>query len=262
MERFGSCSSRSDYSVFPRNFPKTATLPTPTLRCALQIPKIEENSMNRLASVLAGGVTAAVSGAVIAAAAVGQGVFDSPSKAQPKQEQAVAATTWSNDPTAAATAAEPAAAQAVQPRILYVDKEPVVVTQTYQQPVAGAAALSTETASPTSPPTKTPASPTVAATPKPDNTLVEPSAPDPRVEPRVQQLPPVADNGPGPTRPAEKPQNTASTNTAPPTAAPTQPPAPPTSTSTTPTRPSEDDHRTTTTTTTTNTGGGQHGHDD
>jgi hypothetical protein len=213
--------------------------------------------MNRLASVLAGGVTAAVSGAVIAAAAVGQGVFDSPSKPQPKQDQAVAATTWNSDPTAAATAAQQAAAQAVQPRIVYVDKEPVVVTQTYQQPVAGAAALSTQTASPTPPPTKTPSTPIVAAAPRAENTPVDPAGGEPRIEPRVQQLPPVIENGPA--KPAEKPQNTAPTNTAPPApptaAAASQPPP----SGTTATRPREDDRRTTTTT---STSGGAHGHDD
>ncbi len=188
--------------------------------------------MNRLTSLLAGGATAAVSGAVIAAAAAGQGVFDSPSKPQPKQDQVAATSTWS-DPTAVAD--QQSAMQAVQPRIVYVDKEPIVVTRTYQQPVAGSSALSTETASPMPAVTPTVAPPPMAR--------AVPAAEPAESEPRVQQLPP-----------ASTPQDVAPTATAP-----TQPPAAATAS----TRPREDDHRTTTATTGTPTaGGGEHERDD
>ena len=187
--------------------------------------------MNRLASLLAGGVTAAVSGAVIAAAAVGQGVFDSPSKPQPKQDQVAATSTWT-DPTAAAAAQEPAV-QAVQPRIVYVDKDPIVVTQTYQQPVAGSAAMSTETPSSTPPPAGTPAG---ATSPKGQSRPAEPPAP----EPRAQQPQPAAGNAQPTAKATERPERTATTAASPTTTAPTQPGA------TASARPREDDHRTST----------------
>jgi len=102
--------------------------------------------MNRLASVLAGAATAAVSGAVIAAAAVGQGVFDgTPTNAGSTQDAA-----------RVATVAEPAEATpaAVQPQIVYVDKDPIYITRTVQELVAGSAP-STST-QPTATPTQKP----------------------------------------------------------------------------------------------------------
>ncbi len=84
--------------------------------------------MNRLSSVIAGAITTAVSGATLAAAAVSQGVFDgSPSKSPHVGDAAMNAmaaqqTSWT--PDAAMAEATPLA-----PIVVYVEREPVVVTR-------------------------------------------------------------------------------------------------------------------------------------
>ena len=88
--------------------------------------------MNRLTSVLAGAATAAISGAVIAAAAVGQGVFDGAPKKSASQDTVQVAATASE--TADATTV--AALDTPEPQIVYVDKEPIYITRTVVQPVA------------------------------------------------------------------------------------------------------------------------------
>ena len=88
-----------------------------------------EATMNRLASVLAGAAVAAVSGAVIAAAAVGQGVFNgSPTKSTTVQDTAQVSNV--------ATETTDATVEAATPQIVYVDKEPIYITRTVVQPVA------------------------------------------------------------------------------------------------------------------------------
>ncbi len=201
--------------------------------------------MNRMASVLVGGVTAAVSGAVIAAAAVGQGVFDSPSRPAPKQTEAVAST-WTTDATAAATAVQQQATadqQPVQPRIVYVDKDPVVMVRTVQQPVVDSSALSTETpaATPTNTAPATPSAPVTKNQPPATPVIQSPPPQAPAMQPPIVQSQPRGDDTRR-TQPTQPPQMTA----------PTQ--APPTSASH-----EDDDHHSSSGNTRT---GGQSGHDD
>lgn len=83
--------------------------------------------MNRIASVLTGAITTALSGAAVAAATVGQGVFDDGGPA-PKAASTEAAATWNVDSAAATAAATQAPQVAQSPRIVYVDKPAVVIT--------------------------------------------------------------------------------------------------------------------------------------
>src|SRR5574340_276139 len=114
--------------------------------------------MNRITSILAGTVTAALSGAVVAAAAVGQGVFDGqPTKPAPKAVEAQQTQTWKANATAAAAAQSTPELVAQQPqqRIVYVDKEPIIMTRTIQQPAPNDSAQSAAAESPTTAPTTT-----------------------------------------------------------------------------------------------------------
>lgn len=144
--------------------------------------------MNRLSSVLAGAITTAISGATLAAAAVGQGVFDQgPGKAKTQETnaaEAVQQATWTPEAT------EEAAAAPAQ-RVIYVEKEPVVITkevrvaaqapasqpqatQTASSPAATAAPDPTKGTAPTNPPT--PVAQALASVPPPVQAAA-PSAP-------------------------------------------------------------------------------------
>lgn len=94
--------------------------------------------MNRLSSVLAGAAVSAVSGAVIAAAAVGQGVFSGGPTKPAEQDTAQVANV--------ATEAPEAAAEAATPQIVYIDKVPIYITRTIVQPIGDSP---TPTATPT-----------------------------------------------------------------------------------------------------------------
>lgn len=152
--------------------------------------------MNRLISVLAGAVTAAMSGAVIAAAAVGQGVFDgSPTKSAASTE------------ATAAVAVGVAPAVNPEPQIVYVDKEPVYITRTVLQAVAQNTDVPQPSASSTQPPTATP-------TQQPTAPAAQPAAagwpPPVLLSPVVQPSLPVVVQAPAiPTpRPATAPTRT------------------------------------------------------
>jgi hypothetical protein len=153
--------------------------------------------MNRVTSVLAGAVTAAISGAVIAAAAVGQGVFDgTPTKSTASQDTTRVASSWvANDAATVAVAAAPIATAAAAPlQIVYVDKEPLYVTRTVVQQVEQNTDAQQPTATPTQQPTPTAtATPTAATpTPKPVATVQGPPVPVPTQAPVISLAQPRA----------------------------------------------------------------------
>lgn len=123
--------------------------------------------MNRLQSMVAAGLTTALSAGAVGAFASAQGLFES-GTTQAAEETVTEAPTWS----APATVEIPVAS-ASTPQVIYKDLEPIVVTRQVftaadPSPSVEAAASPTESAtpSPTSSPV-VPASPTSASTPIP-----------------------------------------------------------------------------------------------
>jgi hypothetical protein len=175
--------------------------------------------VNRLSSVIAGAITTAISGATLAAAAVSQGVFDGGPEKPSNQGEAVNAVAaqqvWSTEPTAEAQAA----AEQPAPRVVYVDREPVIVTREIRT-VAQSAGTETATAAPAA--ATSAATPTKTEAPK----AVPPSAG--RGEGAGMSSPPSP-----PPPPAATPESVKTVSAPPPTqaaaAAPATPPrtAPP-----------------------------------
>ena len=94
--------------------------------------------MNRLSSLITAGLTTGLSAAALGATAMAQGVFgggDTAPEDTAAVQQVAEATT---DATAAAPAAT--ATESPTPRVVYVDKEPIVVTRQVQVPGARAPA--------------------------------------------------------------------------------------------------------------------------
>ncbi|MCL4240725.1 MAG: hypothetical protein KJ048_05170 [Dehalococcoidia bacterium] len=153
--------------------------------------------MNRLSSLITAGLTTGLSAAALGATATAQGVFgggDTASEDTAAVQQVAEATT---DATAAAAAAT--ATESPTPRIVYVDKEPIVVTRQVQVPgtsapaspegAGGAAAGGTSGPAATPSPSATsPSTPAPAAAPP----QVRSAAPEPApgfVPPPVQTAP-------------------------------------------------------------------------
>ena len=174
--------------------------------------------MNRLTSVLTGAITTALSGAAVAAATVGQGVFDQGGPA-PKPDATTAVSAWNSD-SAAATAATQAPQVAQAPRIVYVDKDPVIITTGAPAgPMTNGAAQRAEPETPTVVPTVAP-KPPASAVPGPASTVPVDRAMDSPKQgpaPAAASAPPVAPKAPE----TREPEHTA-TVLAP---APTQPAA-------------------------------------
>lgn len=129
--------------------------------------------MNRLQSMLAAGLTTALSAGALGAFSSAQGLFDS-GTTQAAEETVTQAETW----PAPATVAIPVASAAT-PQVIYKDLEPIVVTRQVfttadASPSAEAASNPTESATPSSSPSAspssspaTPALPAVESTPVP-----------------------------------------------------------------------------------------------
>ena len=164
--------------------------------------------MNRLSSVIAGAITTAISGATLAAAAVSQGVFDagpshSPHVGDAANAMAAQQTSWAPDPTAAAQAE---AAQ-LPPRVVYVEREPIVVTREIR---TVAQTAGNEATPPPSAPTSTPEPSKPTATPAeapPPPAAAQPATPPqppaipPQQKPSLPAAPAMAANAATPTAP-------------------------------------------------------------
>jgi hypothetical protein len=126
--------------------------------------------MNRVTSVITGAAVAAVSGAAIAAAAVGQGVFSgSPTKSTAQDTVQVASIATETTETTDATA------EAATPQIVYVDKDPIYISRTVVQPVADSPAPPIQpTATPPPKPTTL-----ISTSEQPRPTATQPPAPTP-----------------------------------------------------------------------------------
>lgn len=130
--------------------------------------------MNRIASLLAGTLTTALSGAAVAGFAASQGVFESASS------PAQAATTDVADasPVVAATSAPVTESPPVATRIVYVDKEPVVYTQDVKVPASASTSSAATGQSGGSP---VPAATSAATVPPAPEGLAKPKSEGPTV---------------------------------------------------------------------------------
>ena len=123
--------------------------------------------MNRIASVLAGTLATALSGAAVAGLAASQGVFESSSS----PAHAADVTAAEPSPAVEATSAPALETPQVVTRVVYVDKEPVVYTQDVRVPASASAAArqSGDSSGPSAVPSATaPAAPVGVVKPKSD----------------------------------------------------------------------------------------------
>lgn len=154
--------------------------------------------MNRLSSLITAGLTTGLSAAALGATAMAQGVFGGgdPAPADTAAVQQVAEPTW----TATTTAVTAATQENPTPQVVYVDKEPIVVTRQVQVPAASSPASqsgtegasagggdSTATAT-TTPSTPVPSPATVPAQAMPSSPEPGPFAPPPPVDPGAALL--------------------------------------------------------------------------
>jgi len=191
--------------------------------------------MNRMASVMAGTAAAALSGAVLAAAAVSQGVFDntasrpgSASVAQALQSEQTAVAATQAAAEQGAPIQQAAEAAALPPKYVYVDKPAVIITKEVHQPAPAADTQATGD----TPPAQTTATeapktsePKKTSTPAPAPAPVQPKLPSAT---DIHTMPPTVSNNPPPASdptqkpPAPKPDPTP----APPTPKPEPSPSP------------------------------------
>ncbi|MBA4179917.1 MAG: hypothetical protein C0506_04945 [Anaerolinea sp.] len=145
--------------------------------------------MNRLASVLAGTITTALSGAAIAGAAASQGAFGGNATQPPVK----AAATWEPAATAEATALATVQAAPQEPvqRFVYVDKEPVIVTREIRIP-APAAGVENAAPAPSARSTNESAQPASTPEAKPSPTAVPPQSAASPVTPVAPPQPAIA----------------------------------------------------------------------
>lgn len=128
--------------------------------------------MNRLSSLITAGLTTGLSAAALGATAMAQGVFGGGDTA-PDDSAAVQQVAEATTEATAAVAAT--ATESPTPRIVYVDKEPIVVTRQVQVPgssapasqegAGGAAAGGTSGPAATPSPSASPSTPSPAAAP-------------------------------------------------------------------------------------------------
>lgn len=151
--------------------------------------------MNRLSSLITAGLTTGLSAAALGATAMAQGVFGGGETAR----EDTAAVQQVAEATTDATAAVAAATESPTPRIVYVDKEPIVVTRQVQVAGTGAPASQEGAGGAAAGGTSSPA----AETPSPSATspsMPSPSAAPPQVrsaapEPAPSWAPPAVQSG-------------------------------------------------------------------